>query len=61
MYIFRKINQLNYLLFHFTGATETFGAFSGYNLNMPAHAGEIQAFSLGTDIKCFDESGTYNR
>lgn len=49
------------MLFPFVGATETYGTFSGYNLNMPAHAGEIQAFSLGTDIKCFDETGTCNR
>lgn len=42
-----------------TGATEVFGTFSGFNFNMPAYAGEVQAASLGMDIKCFDEKGKF--
>lgn len=26
---------------------------------MPAYAGEVQAASLGMDIKCFDEKGKF--
>ncbi|KAG8198897.1 hypothetical protein JTE90_015109 [Oedothorax gibbosus] len=39
------------------GSTETFGAFCGFDLNQPVYAGEIQAPSLGMDIRCFDEEG----
>lgn len=39
------------------GATEVFGTFSGFHFNMPAYGGEIQACSLGIDIKCLDEEG----
>ena len=44
-----------------SGATEVLGTFSGFNLNMPVYAGEIQAPSLGVDIQCFDETGRVNR
>nr|XP_042895674.1 acetoacetyl-CoA synthetase [Parasteatoda tepidariorum] len=39
------------------GATEVFGAFSGFEFNTPSYGGEIQAPALGVDIKCYDENG----
>lgn len=47
------------IFFYILGATEVFGTFSGFNFNMPAYGGEIQACSLGIDIQCFDEEGKY--
>ncbi|GBM83225.1 Acetoacetyl-CoA synthetase, partial [Araneus ventricosus] len=38
-------------------ATETFGTFSAYNLNMPAYACESQVPALGVDFHCFDSEG----
>ncbi|KFM66893.1 Acetoacetyl-CoA synthetase, partial [Stegodyphus mimosarum] len=39
------------------GATETFGTFSGFDYNLPAYAGEVQAFALGMDIRIVDSNG----
>ncbi|XP_042903834.1 acetoacetyl-CoA synthetase-like isoform X2 [Parasteatoda tepidariorum] len=39
------------------GASESFGTFSGFDLNLPCYAGEIQAPGLGMDVKCFDQKG----
>ncbi|XP_055932765.1 acetoacetyl-CoA synthetase-like [Argiope bruennichi] len=39
------------------GATETFGTFSAYNLNMPAYACESQVPALGVNLHCFDPKG----
>ncbi|KFM77732.1 Acetoacetyl-CoA synthetase, partial [Stegodyphus mimosarum] len=39
------------------GATEAFACFSGFDLNMPYYAGEIQAFGLGMDVRCVDKNG----
>ncbi|CAL1272063.1 unnamed protein product [Larinioides sclopetarius] len=39
------------------GSSETFGTFSGFDLNLPIYAGEIQAPSLGMDIHCYDQEG----
>ncbi|KFM70538.1 Acetoacetyl-CoA synthetase, partial [Stegodyphus mimosarum] len=39
------------------GATEVFGAFSGFDLNTPSYGGEIQGPALGVDIRCFDHKG----
>ncbi|KAG8195206.1 hypothetical protein JTE90_027949 [Oedothorax gibbosus] len=41
------------------GATEVFGAFSGFDLNSPSYGGEIQAPALGVDIRCLDQDGNY--
>ncbi|CAL1298496.1 unnamed protein product [Larinioides sclopetarius] len=39
------------------GATEIFGYFSGFDLNLPVYAGEVQTPALGVDIHCYDEKG----
>ncbi|GIY39596.1 acetoacetyl-CoA synthetase [Caerostris darwini] len=39
------------------GATEVFGAFSGFDFNTPSYGGEIQAPALGVDIRCYDYNG----
>ncbi|GFR28115.1 acetoacetyl-CoA synthetase [Trichonephila clavata] len=39
------------------GATEVFGAFSGFDFNTPSYGGEIQAPALGVDIRCYDHNG----
>ncbi|KFM80138.1 Acetoacetyl-CoA synthetase, partial [Stegodyphus mimosarum] len=39
------------------GATETFGCFTGVDLNLPLYAGEAQVPALGMDIRVVDENG----
>ncbi|KAF8781725.1 Acetoacetyl-CoA synthetase like protein [Argiope bruennichi] len=39
------------------GATEVFGAFSGFDLNLPGYASECQVPALGVDLHVFDEQG----
>ncbi|CAL1272070.1 unnamed protein product, partial [Larinioides sclopetarius] len=39
------------------GASESFGKLSGFDLNLPVYAGEIQTPALGMDIHCYDEEG----
>ncbi|KFM69966.1 Acetoacetyl-CoA synthetase, partial [Stegodyphus mimosarum] len=39
------------------GATETFGCFTGADMNLPVYAGEIQVPALGMDIRVVDENG----
>ncbi|GFU54024.1 acetoacetyl-CoA synthetase [Nephila pilipes] len=39
------------------GATEVFGAFSGFDLNLPGYSSECQVPSLGVDLHCFDSEG----
>ncbi|KAG8195203.1 hypothetical protein JTE90_027946 [Oedothorax gibbosus] len=39
------------------GSTETFGIFSGFDLNSPLYMCEIQAPALGVDLHCFDDKG----
>ncbi|CAL1286783.1 unnamed protein product, partial [Larinioides sclopetarius] len=39
------------------GATEVFGAFSGFDLNMPGYSSECQVPALGVDLHVFDMEG----
>ncbi|GBN72853.1 Acetoacetyl-CoA synthetase [Araneus ventricosus] len=39
------------------GATEVFGAFTGFDLNLPGYASECQVPALGVDLHVFDEQG----
>ncbi|XP_071038561.1 acetoacetyl-CoA synthetase-like isoform X1 [Parasteatoda tepidariorum] len=39
------------------GATESFGSFSGIDINLPSYAGELQVPSLGMDIRCVNSRG----
>ncbi|XP_035232844.1 acetoacetyl-CoA synthetase-like [Stegodyphus dumicola] len=39
------------------GATESFGFFSGVDMNLPLYAGEVQVPALGMDIRVVDEKG----
>ncbi|GFY51698.1 acetoacetyl-CoA synthetase [Trichonephila inaurata madagascariensis] len=39
------------------GSTESHGFFSGFDLNLPSYAGEVQVPALGKDISCFDKNG----
>ncbi|GFV80928.1 acetoacetyl-CoA synthetase [Trichonephila clavipes] len=39
------------------GSTEVFGSICGVDSNLPVYRGELQAFSLGMDIRILDEKG----
>ncbi|XP_035208681.1 acetoacetyl-CoA synthetase-like isoform X2 [Stegodyphus dumicola] len=41
------------------GSTESFGCISGFDLNLPSYAGEIQAPALGMDVRCVDKNGCF--
>ncbi|XP_035208685.1 acetoacetyl-CoA synthetase-like isoform X2 [Stegodyphus dumicola] len=55
-YILSKV-QKNAFVASLYGATESFECFSGFDLNLPSYAGEVQAFALGLDIRCVDDDG----
>ncbi|GFT14731.1 acetoacetyl-CoA synthetase [Nephila pilipes] len=56
LYVHNKVKKDVFVCSQY-GSSETFGTFSGFDLNMPVYAGEIQAPALGMDIHCFDEEG----
>ncbi|GIY91878.1 acetoacetyl-coenzyme A synthetase [Caerostris extrusa] len=56
-FLHNRVNK-NLFVSSIYGATEVFGAFSGFDLNLPSYSSECQVPSLGVDLHVFDDFGT---
>ncbi|GBN74224.1 Acetoacetyl-CoA synthetase [Araneus ventricosus] len=55
-FLYNKVKK-NLFVSSIYGATEVFGAFSGFDLNMPGYSSECQVPALGVDLHVFDTEG----
>ncbi|KAG8198892.1 hypothetical protein JTE90_015106 [Oedothorax gibbosus] len=53
----KSIVKENTFIGNLYGSTETFGSFSGTDLNTPGYANEVQVPALGRDLQVFDKRG----